>query len=149
MAKDRDDEPIFGDREYALVADGIYKATCTNVSTSKPWRDSKKLFIWFELNGSMEGTRLFMSCRLPLNGPINRGHKYFGVWCEANGGMPERGDRMSRWIFKDKLFWIKTRTVKTNSQRNPIPENQRYSVVEAIELRKQSDKQPRNLQRDQ
>ena len=36
---------------------------------------------------------------LPSDGPISPESKYFGAWCQANGGPPKRGDRMTPYVF--------------------------------------------------
>ena len=138
-----EDELRFCDREYDRVQDGIYKALCFDVNVSPPWRGSQKLFLWFQLRHPWNDKQLFMSCDLPMNGQINRGHKYYRIWCEVFGKYPSRNALMSVRNLKGKcigkIFELTTRTVTRNSKHEIIPEEYRYSVVDSLKLTKKPD----------
>jgi hypothetical protein len=64
---------------------------------------------------------------------IKTGSKYYKTWCLVNGWQkPSRGAKMSPRIFLNKIFKIKTRTVKPPHNRGKMPKDFWYSVVDEI-----------------
>ena len=55
--------------------------------------------------------------------------KYRKAWVIAADRKPARGDRMSPKVFEGKFFLVKVALVKTDSDKDPLGELSRYSVV--------------------
>jgi len=58
--------------------------------------------------------------------------KFRRDWEEAAGSKSTRDDRMSPKVFKGKFFLVKVALVKTDSDRDPLGELSRYSVVRKV-----------------
>ena len=123
-------EPVYAG-DYAKVPPGEYKARFLKTE-QKEFYGKKKLYIWFELKGGLEdGTELFMSCN--IGEAIHRTSKYLKIWVTANyGKKPEKGECMGTEVFERKLFKVRVKTVSKNHRKEPLPEEDIYSVVEEI-----------------
>jgi hypothetical protein len=99
-----------------------------------------RLVITLELRGGphdAEELKLYLSTPPRHNGCFSRqpGSKsvYYRAWVVANRGRPPlRGQEMSFEVFRNGLFRIRVRTVKTDRRQRPLPPCLRYSVVDAL-----------------
>ena len=70
---------------------------------------------------------------MPYDMKIKTGSKYYKTWTMVNGwNKPTRNAKMSPRLFKNKIFKVKTRTVKPQHNGNEMPEHFWYSVVDEI-----------------
>lgn len=97
-----------------------------------------KLFLRFKMltPGYWVGQDFFMACTVAKSGKWGPSSKYWLAWVLAAGKRPNRGDRMSTAIFKNRVFRARMRIVlKTSKQIDRTPQQQ-YSVVdELLEVR--------------
>lgn len=83
--------------------------------------------------GEHEGKEIFMAFNMPYNGKVKTGSKYYKTWCLVNNWqVPSRNAKMSPRLFLNKIFKVKTRTVKPKYNDNEMPEQFWYSVVDTI-----------------
>jgi len=93
-----------------------------------------KLFLRFKMQtpGDWVGQEFFMACTVAKNGKWGPSSKYWLAWVLAAGRRPNRADRMSTVIFKNKVFRARIRKVlKTSKQIDRTPAQQ-YSVVDEL-----------------
>lgn len=124
----------FYNGEYpVLVPDGEYKARCVGFSELKPYKNTQKLFLNFELRSDpWKGEPLYMAFNIPFDG-VKPGSKYLKYWTAVNGNRPpSRKANMSPSAFKNKEFKVFTRTVKRKRGPEEMPENFQYSVIDHI-----------------
>jgi len=97
-----------------------------------------KLYLWFQMQtpGEWVGEYFYMACNVPPNGKFGSASKFWLAWVLSAGRRPNRADRMSTAIFKNKVFRVRMRKVlKTAKQIDRTPAQQ-YSVVdELLEVR--------------
>jgi len=114
------------------IPEGEYEAMCIRTEVNEMF--GRKIYLIFRIiNGKYKGTELFMACNFP-KGEISPRCKYYIQWTLANGAPPSRGQRLSRKVFKHKLFSVLIRdTRRKYSGTNKImPNSLQYSVVETI-----------------
>ena len=70
---------------------------------------------------------------MPKDNKIHTGSKYYKTWVQVNGYQkPSRNAAMSPRIFKNKIFSVRTRTVKPKNGTKEMPKQFWYSVVDSI-----------------
>jgi len=120
------------DSDYRkLIPNSEYEAQCTGYDASFCLGKARKLFLTFKIvePGKYHGIELFMAFNMPYEGRIKTGSKYYKKWCQVNGYMkPSRNAKMKPKLFVNKIYRIKTRTVKPEG----MPECFHYSVVDDI-----------------
>jgi len=118
-----------------LIPDVKYEVQCVGYDTKFCLGKTRKTFLKFEIltEGEHNGKKLFMAFNMPYNGRIKTGSKYYKTWCMVNGWRrPSRNTKMSARLFKNKIYTVKTRTVKPQHNGNEMPEDFWYSVVDEI-----------------
>jgi len=120
------------DNDYrALIPDKVYEAQCVSYDSSFVLGKARKLFLNFRIidPGEHNGVELFMAFNMPYTGRIKSGSKYYKKWCQVNGfRKPSRNATMSPRLFLNKVYKLKTRTVRPER----MPESFQYSVVDDI-----------------
>src|SRR5437016_2465598 len=79
----------------------------------------RKIYLWFRVitPGEWLGAEVYMACNEPPKGHRAASSKYWLAWVLAAGRRPNRADRMSTAIFRNKVFRVRMRTVlKTAKQ---------------------------------
>jgi hypothetical protein len=118
-----------------LIPDGVYETQCVNYDSTFQLGKTRKLFLHFRILelGPHFGEQIFMAFNMPDKKKIRMGSKYYKTWCMVNGWKkPSKNAKMSPRLFKNKIYRIKTRTVKPKHNGKKMPENFRYSVVDEI-----------------
>jgi hypothetical protein len=129
------DEPVFGAAYRPLIPNRIYQAQCIKYDGSFVLGKARKLFLHFQViePGEHNGKRIFMAFNVPYDQKIKQGSKYFKTWVFVNGWRkPTRNAKMSARLFLNKVYRIKTRTVKPKFQGQETPSDYWYSVVDYI-----------------
>ena len=119
----------------ALIKDGTYEAQCTKYDSSFVLGKARKLFLHFKIvsEGEYHGVKLFQAFNMPYDMRIKAGSKYYKTWVKVNGWMrPSRNAIMSPRLFINKIYKIKTRTVKPLSNGKKMPDTFWYSVVDEM-----------------
>ena len=126
---------VCGEDYKPHIPDGKYQAQCIRYDQSFVLGKAKKLFLHFKITepGAHQGKMIFMAFNMPYSGKIRQGSKYYKTYVFVNGWTkPTRNARMSPCLFKNKVFLVKTRTVKPTYQGKEMPQNFWYSVVDHI-----------------
>ena len=129
------EEYKFGEDYKPRLPNGIYEAQCIRFDNRFSCGKAKKLFLHFKIvePGEHHGKEIFEAFNMPYNGRIKQGSKYFKTWCMVNGwNRPSRNAKLSARLFVKKIFKVKTRTVKPEHNKQPMPESFWYSVVDEI-----------------
>jgi hypothetical protein len=129
-----------------LVPPGEYHASCESAAICPMFGGRLRLVLAFRIRGYAAapcvhaGKIVRMYATLPprdKHGHFRHGvalsSKFYRAWVVARGGVrPRRRDRMSLDPFKNGLFLVRVRTVDEDSNQDPLPPVQRYSVIDAI-----------------
>ena len=106
-----------------LIPDGEYQAYCYKyeIKPVRKWKNERRLWLWFEIyEGKYRGVRIFRSYRYPEK--VSPCSAYYKEWLIASKGKKPRKSRLSPKVFRDKIFLISVRRVKSGN----------YSVVGSI-----------------
>lgn len=128
-------EFVCDDDYKSLIPDGIYEGQCVGYDSKFCLGKTRKTFLNFKIisEGEHHGTKLFMAFNMPYNWRIKTGSKYYKTWAMVNDWQkPSRNAKMSPRLFKNKIFRIKTRTVKPQHNGKEMPKDFWYSVVDEI-----------------
>jgi len=122
-----------GEEFYPRIEPGEYQAVCHRIDTGTTFGNRRCLYFRFRLfGGKYDGEDLFMVCLL-YSAPIPRRSKYYNQWSIAKGRPPIKGERLSREVFKGKLFKVLVRdTLRKFSNNKTMPSQFQYSVVDSI-----------------
>lgn len=127
---------IVCDDDYKpLIPDGEYIAQCIGYDSQFLFGKTRKTFLYFKIlsEGKYFGIKLFMAFNMPYNGRIKTGSKFYKTWCMVNDWRrPSRNTKMSPRLFKNKIYTIKTRTVRPKHNDQPMPDQYLYSIVDKI-----------------
>jgi hypothetical protein len=126
---------ICRDDPWPRVPNATYEAQCIGYDRKFVLGKSRKLFLNFVIIEPSEhnGKVLFQAFNIPYDMKIRPGSKYYKTWSFVNGWKkPTRNDRMSPQIFKNKIFKVKTRTVKPSFEGKEMPEDFWYSCVDKL-----------------
>ena len=126
---------ICGEEYKPLIRDGTYRAQCVRYDSSFCLGKARKLFLRFQIlsEGKDFGKRIFMPFNMPYDKKIKQGSKYYKTWVMVNGWQkPTRNAKMSPRLFQNKIFKVRTRTVKPTNHGKPMPKDFWYSVVDEI-----------------
>lgn len=108
---------------------------CTGYDNKFVFGKARKLFLNFLIltEGKHQGKKIFQAFNMPYNGRIKTGSKYYKTWVMVNNWQrPSRNAKMSPRLFLNKIFTIKTRTVKPSHDKEEMPEQFWYSIVDEI-----------------
>lgn len=130
-------EIICGKDYWPLIPDGYYEAQCIDYDSGFILGKARKVFLNFRIidEGEYFGKEIFEAFNMPYDRKFKPGHKYYKAWVMVNGWrIPSRNAKMSPRLFLNKIFKIKTRTVKPEQRKGKkMPEHLWYSVVDYIE----------------
>jgi len=115
------------------IPDGEYEAMFIKAEKNWMWGE-EKLFLWFQITtpGEWVGQKFYAAFNIPPKGKFTASNKFWLWWVFAEGRRPDRFDRMSPTVFKNKVFRVRMRTVlKTAKQTDRTPEQQ-YSIVDEL-----------------
>ncbi len=118
-----------------LIPDVKYEVQCVGYDNRFCLGKARKAFLKFQIltEGEHKGKKLFMAFNMPYDGRIKTGSKYYKTWCMVNGWRrPSRNTKMSARLFKNKIYTVKTRTVKPQHNGKEMPEDFWYSIVNEI-----------------
>lgn len=111
-----------------------YEVAFVRAEQTRQW-GQPKVFLWFRMltpGEEWNGREFYMACNVPPKGKWTASCKYWLAWVLVAGKRPNRVDRMSTAIFKNKVFRARIRKVtKTSKQTDRTPEQQ-YSVVDEL-----------------
>jgi hypothetical protein len=125
---------IVCDRDpYVWIPDGTYEAQVISYDEKFCIGKARKLFLNFRIvAGANAGTELFMAFNIPYDQRIRPGSKYYKTWAMVNGWRrPSRNAKMSPRLFLNKVYRVKTRTVRPKHNDREMPGG-KYSVVDSI-----------------
>jgi hypothetical protein len=127
---------VCGQDYQPLVPNGSYEAQCVGYDNSFVLGKARKLFLYFRITdpGEHFGKDLFMAFNMPYDRKIRPGSKYYKTWVRVNDHRPpSRNTIMSPKKFLNRVFSIKTRTVRPNYiDGKAMPEEFWYSVIDSI-----------------
>jgi hypothetical protein len=126
---------VCAENYWPHIPDGAYEAQCIKYDSSFQLGKTRKVFLHFRIvePGSNFQKQIFMAFNLPDKKKIRTGSKYYKTWCMVNGWKrPSKNAKMSPRIFKNKIYKIKTRTVRPKHHGKEMPEEFWYSVVDEI-----------------
>jgi len=112
-----------------------YEAQCFKYDSNFHLGKTRKTFLFFKIldHGPHFGKQIFMAFNMPFDKKIKTGSKYYKTWCMVNGWKkPSKNAKMSPKLFKNKIYRIKSRTVKPKHYRDEMPKDFWYSVVDGI-----------------
>lgn len=119
--------PLLADKEYIGV---FLRAEKGRVERRERW------FLWFAVStpGDHLGAELYLSCPFPegKGRPFGLGSKMVAAYAVATGGLPRRRDRITKDVFRNKLFRFKTRTVTKDGAGALRPLGSHYSVIDHL-----------------
>ncbi|BBO72074.1 hypothetical protein DSCA_60040 [Desulfosarcina alkanivorans] len=117
------------------LPNGEYEAQCIRYDNKFVLGKTKKLFLHFKIieQGEHNGKVIFMAFNMRYDDKIKQGSKYFKTWCMVNHwNLPSRNAKLSPRLFSNKIYKVKTRTVKPEHNKKQMPEPFWYSVVDEI-----------------
>lgn len=116
------------------IPDGRYLAEFVRHDVGEIVKGAKRVFLFFRIaEGEYTDVELFASFNLGRKGPGPRS-RYYATWTAVNGRPPRRRQVLSPRIFKGNNFWITTRTVDRDIHGNERPDDQKYSIIDRIEV---------------
>lgn len=116
-----------------LIQKGDYEVSFVRAATREMWKGNK-LFLWFRIvtAGEWYGQDIYMACNVAPNGRWTPSSKFYMAWVLAAAKRPNRRDRLSTNVFRNKIFKARVKVVATTAKRiNRTPEQQ-YSVIEDL-----------------
>ena len=129
-------EFVSADDYWPLLPDGTYTAQCISYNKNESYGGrSRKIYLRFRIiEGTYEGSVLFMAFNYPSNGKFTPGYKYWQYWVMVHGKIPSKNAKMSPKVFKKKIFKIKTAKVRRKFPNgDEMPPDCDYSKVDTIE----------------
>ena len=125
---------VCGPDNKVLLPNGRYEVQCIKYDDKFFLGKTQKLFLNFRvIIGEFEGSEIFMAFNMPFDKKIKTGSKYYKTWCMVNKWQkPSRNAKMSPRLFLNKVYKVKTRTVRPLHNGNPMPEQFWYSVIDEI-----------------
>ena len=147
MSQIDNEEELEFSEPRAWIPDGCYMAKCLTHSKLIPYRNTRKIFLIFEiLTEPYRGEKIFMAFNMGF-GPISPGMKYYKYWVVANNNrVPSRNAKASPRMFINKIYMVTTRTVKprvgpslrhvndAGMEERELPFEAWYSVIDHFEL---------------
>jgi hypothetical protein len=116
-----------------LVPNGEYEVFFLRAIKRDMWKRDK-LFLWFRIvtAGEWNGQDIYMVCNVAHDGRWTPSCKFYLAWVLAAGRRPNRRDRLSTNVFRNKIFRARVKVVTTTAKRvNRTPEQQ-YSVIDDL-----------------
>lgn len=125
--------PCNSDIPPAIPDGDQYEVTFLRAEEVRQWGRGK-VFLWFQMQtaGEWHGHGFYMACNVAPKGKWTASCKFWQTWVLAAGRRPNRADRMSTAVFKNKVFRVRMRKVlKTAKQTDRTPAQQ-YSIVDEL-----------------
>ena len=116
------------------IPDGdLYQVVFERAEKKSQW-GREKIFLWFRLMtpGDWLDEKFYMVCTVPPNCRWTPSCKYWRAWVLAAGTRPNRRDRMSTAVFRNKIFRARLRKVLKNAKQITRTPAQQYSVVDGL-----------------
>ncbi len=116
-----------------LLAPGMYVAVFSRAERVVAYK-RRQLVLHFQILGT-EGypvAELNMFCNLRPDGSVAPRGKYARTWELAAGCRPNRHDRMTTGVFREKAFEVAVRTVEHDQGKQPLTGERGYSVVDRV-----------------
>lgn len=128
-----------------LIPDAVYTAICSGCDVKQVFQ-TLKVFLRFRISeGPHEGVELFRAYRVqgriipgkgPGSGPrprLKRSGDLYKMLCRVlNLPRNTKAHRVSHKELNGKLCRVHTRTVTKDHRQKPLPEHERYSVVDEV-----------------
>ena len=118
-----------------LFPDGTYEVQYVSHNDGFAMGRYKKLFVIFKILDAGEhfDKTIMLIYNMPFSSGPRAGSKYYKDWAFLNEfKKPSRNTIMSPRIFRNKRLLIKTRTVKPKRNKEEMPKEFWYSVVDQI-----------------
>jgi hypothetical protein len=118
--------PLVPDAEYVGV---FLRAEKGRFERRERW------FLWFAIStqGPHVREELYLSCPIPDGKKsFGLGSKLIAAYAIATGAMPRRRDRITKAVFRNKLFRFRTRTVIKDKDGHVRPAVDHYSVIDRL-----------------
>jgi hypothetical protein len=118
---------------YPRIEPGEYDAICYKVDIALAYGGRRNIYLRFRINGGeYDGTELFMACSFPKR-KLTPNFKYYKQWMLAACRPPYPKERLSRKIFKNRLFRILVRDTRCRfATGKACPDYMQYSVIDSI-----------------
>ena len=118
------------------MPDDEYLAQCTGYESSYFSKDYHKLFLQFQVisdgKGNYDQETLFMVFNMPNANRVGAGSRYFKAWRKVHGRPPSRNTIMTPKMFLNKIYIVRTRTVKRTFDGKIRDQSRHYSVIDEI-----------------
>ncbi len=141
MKRTRGEEDLIAGDDRKLIPEGKYTAQCVEAkrglvgqrTTKGTFSRTPKIVLKFRLiEGPFQGEEILMYMNADYR-PFPAGSKFYQCWVIAKGRKPARRDRMTLDVFKDHIFVVGVRTVKSKfADGTEKPESLWYSRVDEI-----------------
>lgn len=116
-----------------LLDDAEYLARCVGFKTSYFDKNRHKLFLEFEvICGNNDRVTLYLPFNIPNDSKICSGSKYFRSWKKVHGKAPSRNAVMTPKIFINKIYKVRTKTVKNYFDGELRDKSKYYSIIDKI-----------------
>ena len=117
----------------SLVPQGNYDVFFVKAAKHVMW-SKEKLFLWFQIAtaGEWHGHDLYMACNVARGGRWTPSCKFYMAWVLAAGRRPNRRDRLSTNVFRNKIFRARVKAVTTTAKRDRRTPEQQYSVIDEL-----------------
>lgn len=130
----RTEDEIVSEGSLPRIPPGIYEAICHDMNVRPCQGGVMKVFVQFRIyDGEFDGTELFMCCTKPQC-TLRERHKLHTQMSLALGRRLNKGQRLSKKVFVDKLYRVIVRDTrrKFESTNEIMPEFMQYSVIDSI-----------------
>ena len=117
----------------SLITKGKYEVVFLRVE--KGWLyGGMKVYLHFQIvsPGEFHGKECYMACNVKQDGKWGASSKFYQAWVLAAGRKPDRFDRMSTKVFRDKVFLAQVRVVTTNARNLVRSHLLQYSVIDDL-----------------
>lgn len=131
------------DRELSFPSNGYipeaipdgdhYEVVFSRAERINQWGQDK-IILWFKLitPGPWLNEEFFMASNVPPKSKWTLSCKFWRAFVLANGKRPNRRDRLSTGVFKNKVFRVKIRKVIRDSKQQTLTAAQQYSVIDRL-----------------
>ncbi len=128
-----EDDYVANEDYRPYIPDGLWDVECIGYEKAY-YRNTPRLYLKFRVvsDGPYNGIELFMAFNMPYDGRIPVGSKYYKTWSKVNEKLPSRNAKMSPRLFVNRLYRVKTRTVRPINGGEKLPDRFFYSVIDSI-----------------
>ena len=117
-----------------LIPAGDYTVAFKGAEQKWLYGKRLKVFLHFQIvtPAQYAGVRLFMACNVPRSNRWTVGFKFFQAWTLAAGRRPERRDRVSTAVFRNKYFVARVKVVTKTAKNTVRAAAAQYSLIDEI-----------------